>query len=166
MRLLTFGIAALGLFAVVGCGDKTVNTSAVEDAIHQQVTVAKSPVSKVNCPDNVKSEKGATFNCDVSLENGTTGKVKVTQSSAGHYSYGLVPGSVQVPGAVLESQVTQALAQKGAPESKVNCPDNIIVKVGTYVVCEVTGSNGAKSSVKFTFSDPSGTVDSGSVSSS
>ena len=141
-----------------------VDTASIESGIKQQVDT-KSPITKVSCPDDVKQEKGDTFNCTIKAENGATGKVKVTQQGGNKFVYTLVPGSLQVPGSVVEKQVAQELDQKGSPNATVNCPDNIIVKVGTYVVCDVTSENGVKGTVKFTFSDSSGTVDTSSVES-
>jgi hypothetical protein len=155
-------LGALLLFAV-GCGDKTVDTGSIEKSIKDQVVGAGAPVTKVDCPSDVKSEKGATFKCDVSFENGGTGKVEVTQTGAGRFQYTTVPGSLQVPGSVFEKDIQQSLSQKGITNATVNCPDTVIVKVGTYAVCDVTGANGAKSKVKFTFTDSSGTVDESSV---
>jgi len=159
------GLALLALLALiaVGCGNAKVDTAGVENGIKQQVTAAGSPVSKVDCPSDVKVEKGATFKCSVTFENGATGKVQVLQEGGHHYVYSLAPGSVQVPGSVLEKKIQQQLTQQGATNPAVNCPDNIIVKVGTYVVCDVSGPKG-KGTVKFTFSDASGTVDTSSVS--
>src|SRR4051794_20917383 len=153
-RFLLSALAA-GL-ALAACGDKTVDSTKIEAGIKQQVTT-QSPITKVACPDDVKVEKGDTFNCTLTAENGATGKVKVTQQGGGRYVYSLVPGSVQVPGSVVEKSVEQELDQKGSPDATVNCPDNIIVKVGTYVVCDVASANGVKGTVKFTFSDSSGT---------
>src|SRR3954451_1888963 len=154
-----------GALVLAACGsDKTVDTATIEQGIKQQVDTA-SPITKVSCPDDVKAEKGDTFNCSLTAENGATGKVKVTQQGANQFVYTLVPGSVQVPGSVVEKSVAQELEQKGSADATVNCPDNIIVKVGTYVVCDVTSAKGVKGTVKFTFSDSSGTVDTSSVES-
>lgn len=155
--------AVLGLLVVAGCGSSTVDTGQIESGIKSQVTAAGHTVSKVDCPSGVKSQTGGTFQCAITLENGSTGKVKVTQLGHKKFQYELVPGSVQVPGSVVEKSIVQALDQKGAPGASVNCPDNIIVKLDTYFVCEVTAKSGHQGKVKFTFSDASGTVDESSV---
>jgi hypothetical protein len=100
----------------------------------------------------------------VSWSNGATGKVKVTETSVGHYTYAPVAGSVMVPGSTVEKQVQDVLARQGAPNAMVSCPANIIVKVGTTVTCNVSGASGAVTGkVTFTFSDAQGTVDPSSV---
>jgi hypothetical protein len=156
-------IVVVSLLAAAGCGNPTVDTKTIEKGIQQQVVAGGTSVTNVDCPSNVKSEKGATFQCGVSFSNGATGKVEVTQAAIAHYQYALVPGSLQVPGSALEQEIEKQLSQQGVNNASVNCPDNIIVKVGTYVVCDVTGANGGKGTVKFTFSDASGTVDTSSV---
>jgi hypothetical protein len=163
LKVALLGLAVLG---AAGCGNGTVDAATVEKGIEQQVAAAGTSVTKVDCPSDVKSEKGATFRCGVSFANGATGKVEVTQTRVAHYEYALVPGSLQVPGSAFEKDIQAALGQKGVTGASVNCPDNVIVKVGTYVVCEVTGAKGAQGKVKFTFSDASGTVDTSSVETS
>jgi hypothetical protein len=155
-----------------GCGsngssssNKTVDSSKVEQGIKDDLSSSSGEVSSAKCPDDVKSEKGATFNCNVTFANGSTGKVEVTQTGATTFSYDLVPGSVHVPGAVAEKEIQKDLAQQGIPNATVNCPDDIIVKSGTTVTCDVSGAKGA-GKVTFTFSREDGTVDSSSVKTS
>jgi hypothetical protein len=154
----------LALIAVAGCGNRTVDTATIEKGIEGQVVATDTSVSNVDCPSDVKAQRGAKFTCGVGFSNGGSGKVEVTQVGLAHYQYALVPGSLQVPGTVFEKDVEQSLAQQGVTNATVNCPDNVIVKVGTYAVCEVKGPNGnVVGKVKFTFSDTSGTVDQSSV---
>ena len=159
-------VVCLCVLVAAGCGDKTVDSSAIEQAIEQQITLAGTPVTGVKCPDDVKSEAGATFQCSVSASNGATGKVKVTETSRNHFQYAVVPGSVQVPGTVVEKGVQEQLATQGVENATVNCPDNIIVKVGTTVTCDLTTANGGVGQVTFSFSSSSGTIDDSSVSTS
>ena len=124
-------------------------------------------MTSVKCPGDVKSEAGATFECSVSWSNGAAGKVKVTETSVGHFSYEPVSGSVQVPGAAVEKSIQEQLAKQGVPNAVVNCPNNIIVKVGTTVTCDLSGAGGkAGGKVTFTFSSPEGAVDPASVKTS
>ena len=159
-------VAGACVLVAAGCGDKTVDSSAVEQGIEQQVKLAGTSVTDVKCPDNVKSETGATFQCSVSASNGATGKVKVTETSRNHFQYAVVPGSVQVPGSVVEKGVEEQLTTQGVENATVNCPDNIIVKVGTTVTCNLTTANGGVGQVTFSFSSSSGTIDDSSVSTS
>ena len=100
----------------------------------------------------------------MTFADGATGKATVTQRGGNRYTYELKPGSVQVPGSTVEAQIKKDLAAQGAPDASVNCPDTIIVKVGTTVTCDVSGAQGAATgTVTFTFSDEEGTVDPSSV---
>jgi hypothetical protein len=163
-RLALASATVIALFAA-GCGDDTVDSAQVEKAIKGDVSAAGASASSVKCPDDVKSEKGASFNCDVTTTNGATGKVKVTQQGGNRYKYALVPGSLQVPGSVAEKEIEDQLASQGVNDASANCPDNIIVKLGTSVTCDVTGVKGV-GKVTFSWSDSSGTVDESSVATS
>ena|SRR5436305_3485851 len=161
--------AVAGLLALAGCGGSkstthTVDDATVEGGIKQQLSSLGAEVTSVKCPSDVKSEAGATFNCSVSWSNGATGKVKVTETSLNKFAYEPVSGSVQVPGATVEKSVQKELASQGASNATVNCPNNIVVKVGTTVTCDLSGAAGkAGGTVTFTFSSAEGTVDPSSV---
>jgi Domain of unknown function (DUF4333) len=144
----------------------SVNTSTVESGIKQQFSSSGATVTSVKCPSDVKSKSGATFDCDVTWSNSATGKVKVTETSLGHFSYSLVSGSVQIPGSSVDKTLEENLAKQGAPNATVNCPQNIIVKVGTTVTCDVSGGGGkVGGTVTYTFSSAEGTIDPSSVKS-
>jgi Domain of unknown function (DUF4333) len=170
-------LAAAALIA--GCGDssddntatsaptRTVDDTQVEQGIESSLSTASAPVSSAKCPSDVTVEQGDTFTCTVTFENGATGKATVTQKGANNYTYELKPGSVEIPGATVSKELEEDLAKQGAPNATVTCPENIIVKVGTTVTCDVSGAQGAATGqVTFTFSSEEGTVDSSSVDSS
>ena len=97
-------------------------------------------------PDDVAVEQGTTFTCTVTYESGASGKATVTQEGAQQFTYELVPGSVEVPGATADVPVKESrriLAEQGAPNAQVVCPDTIVVKTGTTVTCDVSGAQGA-----------------------
>jgi|SRR5947209_289311 len=163
---------ALGMAAAAGCGSAgtdravpgTVDAAAVETQIAHQISVPGASVSSVKCPDDVKAESSASFQCSVALTNGATGKVNVTQQRPSSFTYSLVSGSVQVPGATVEQSLRADLTQKGYPEASVNCPDTIIVKLDTTVTCDVTGAQGAANgTITFGFSSAAGTIDTSSI---
>lgn len=153
---VTFALVA------VGCGSSTVDTAKVEAGIKSDLSTTQVKVTSVDCPSDVKREKGTAFNCTVKLSNGGAGKVKVTQQGGTHYTYELVPGSVQIPGSAAEAEIEKQLASQGAANASVNCPDNIIVKLDTTVTCDITGVKGS-GSVTYSFSSADGTVDTSSV---
>jgi hypothetical protein len=172
-------LAFLTLFALAlgGCGDDgdtpnssstkapaTVDSSQVEQGIEEDLSTSAVKVSGASCPSDVEKQKGATFTCSVKLSNGATGDVTVTQGAANTYTYAFKPGSVQVPGETADAAIEKSLAAQGAPNAVVNCPENIIVKVGTTVSCAVSGAQGmTNGTVTYTFSEANGTVDPESV---
>ena len=170
--------AALVALALAGCGSssdstatsaqtRTVDDQQVEQGIEQSLSSSSAKVTKASCPSDVPVQKGDTFTCSVTFSNDATGKVTVTQKGANHYTYALKSGSVQIPGSAVDQQLEKELASAGAPNATVKCPDNIIVKTGTTVTCDVSGAQGvANGTVTFTFSDAEGTVDPSSVKTS
>ena len=168
--------------AIAGCGDsksssssgtrprpppRPVDSSQVEQGIKTSLSTSSVKVTKAKCPDDVPSKKGAQFTCSVTFSNGATGKAEVTETSLGKFSYALKPGSVQIPGATVDASLEKSLAAQGIPNATVQCPENIIVKTGTTVTCNVTGASGhATGQVTFTFSSEEGTVDQSSVKTS
>lgn len=174
------GVAgALAVAALsVGCGSssddtatsatsatpKTVDDAQVEQGIKDDLSTSNANATSAKCPGDVAVKQGDTFTCTVAFDNGATGKATVTQQGLNRYTYKLKAGSVQVPGATADAAVEKSLATQGAPNATVNCPANIIVKVGTTVTCNVSGAQGvASGTVTFTFSDAEGTVDPSSV---
>jgi len=168
-------VLASGIRVTAGCGSSndessetvrtaTVDSSAVESAIAKKFSSNGADVTKVKCPEGVEAKAGDAFKCDASWSNGATGKVQVTQEGGGQVSSQVVDGSVQIPGESVDKTLEKYLAQRGAPNAVVNCPQNVIVKVGTTVTCNVSGASGAATStVTFTFSSETGEVDPSSV---
>jgi NAD(P)H-hydrate repair Nnr-like enzyme with NAD(P)H-hydrate epimerase domain len=160
-------LLAITAVAAAGCGSSSKNTvdaSKVESGIKQQMSSSGAEVTSVKCPSDVKSEAGATFDCDVSWSNGATGKVKVTETSVNHFTYSVVSGSVQVPGSTADAAIEKQLAKQGIPNATVDCPQNIIVKTGTTVTCNLSGAGGkAGGTVTFAWSSAEGTIDPSSV---
>jgi uncharacterized protein DUF4333 len=174
--------AALGALAfalaIPGCGSSepieaaaetatpaaTVDGAEVEQGIKESLSTKSAKVTSAKCPSDVQAKSGKTFTCSVTFSNGATGKATVTQVGPNKFTYELKAGSVQVPGEVVDAAIEKQLAGEGAPDATVNCPQNIIVKVGTTVTCNITGAQGAATStVTFTFSSAEGTVDPSSV---
>jgi hypothetical protein len=145
----------------------TVDQAQVEKGIEESLSTTAVKITSAKCPSNVQAAVGATFTCDVTLSNGGTGKATVTQTGVNHFTYALEPGSVQIPGSTADAAIEKSLAAQGAPNATVKCPQNIIVKVGTTVTCNVSGAQGvANGTVTYTFSDENGTVDPASVKTS
>jgi len=175
---LVAGLIAIGALCAGGCGSssggtatgaqtKTVDDAQVEQGIETSLSTSSAKVTSAKCPSDVPVQKDDTFTCTVTFDNGATGKATVTQEGAGKYTYELTPGSVQVPGSTADAAIEKSLAAQGIPNTTVTCPNNIIVKVGTTVTCNVSGAQGvAGGTVTFTFSDAEGDIDTSSVKTS
>jgi hypothetical protein len=153
--------------ALGGCGGsdgRTVDTASIERGISEQLATGDAKVSSVSCPSDVDASTGTQFTCSVAWSNGAKGKVKVVEASGGQYTYTTVPGSVKVPGSVVEQQLSKELVAEGAANAAVSCPDTIVVEVGTTATCDLSGAGGkAGGSVSFSFSGDEGKVDPASV---
>jgi Domain of unknown function (DUF4333) len=159
-------LLVLGAVCIVGCGSgsKHVDAAQVEQGIENSLSTSSVHVTKANCPEDVKSETGATFTCSVKFSNDATGKVTVKQTGNKDFTYALKPGSVKVPGSTVEADIQKSLAAQGAKNATVTCPESIVVKVGTTATCNVSGASGAAhGTVTYTFSSAEGTVDASSV---
>jgi hypothetical protein len=170
-RALLAGVLAIAALSAGGCGssddEKTVDDAQVEQGIEDDLSTSSTKVTGAKCPSDVTVQKDATFTCTVTFDNGAGGKATVTQEGFNRYTYALKPGSVQIPGSTADAAVEKSLAAQGVPNATVNCPENIIVKVGTTVTCNVSGAQGiASGAVTFTFSSAEGTIDSSSVEAS
>jgi uncharacterized protein DUF4333 len=137
----------------------TVDSSQVEQGIESSLSTSSVKVTSAKCPSNIPSNPGQTFNCTVTLSNGATGDVTVTQKSRNQFTYAFKEGSFQIPGATVDTELEQALAKEGYPNTTVTCPSNIIIKVGTTVTCNVSGGSGlTTSTVTFAFTSATGEV--------
>src|SRR3954451_20273328 len=137
----------------------TVDSTTVEQGIESSLSTSSVKVTSAKCPSNIPSDPGQTFDCTVTLSNGATGDVVVTQKSKSQFSYAFKSGSFQIPGATVDAELEQQLAKEGYPGATVTCPSNIIVKEGTTVTCDVGGASGlASGSVTFTFTSATGEV--------
>jgi len=167
MTALSVGCGSSSNDTATSAAPKVVDDAQVEQGIKDDLSTSSATVTSVKCPTDVVVQKGDTFTCAVTFDNGATGKATVTQLGHNNYTYELKSGSVQVPGSTADAAVEKSLAAQGIPNATVHCPENIIVKVGTTVTCNVSGAQGAASgTVTFTFSSAEGTVDSSSVKTS
>jgi Domain of unknown function (DUF4333) len=167
--------SVLAVAAVAGCGSSggtssssgtasgssraTVDTAQVEEGIKTSLSTASVKVSSAKCPSDIPSDPGQTFTCTVTLSNSATGDVTVTQKGRNNFTYAFKEGSFQIPGAAVDTELEKSLASQGYPNATVNCPSNIIIKVGTTVTCNVSGASGlASGQVTFTFTSTTGEV--------
>jgi len=78
------GFAALAVFAT-GCGETVIDDAKTEAALEQNLEQSVGQkIASVECPSGVEVEAGKTFDCDVSLADGTqeTATLKITNDDA------------------------------------------------------------------------------------
>jgi Domain of unknown function (DUF4333) len=143
-----------------GSDQAMVDSAAVEQGIETSLSTSSVKVSSAKCPNDIPSDPGQTFTCTVTLSNSATGDVTVTQEKGrNNLTYAFKEGSFQIPGSVVDAELEKSLASQGYPDTTVNCPSNIIIKVGTTVTCDVSGGSGlASGKVTFTFTSETGEV--------
>jgi Domain of unknown function (DUF4333) len=80
------GAAAVAAVLVfTGCGETVIDSAKTEDALQANLSnPLKEKVVAVDCPSDVKVEKGTTFNCSVKLEKGEeqTATLKILNDDA------------------------------------------------------------------------------------
>ncbi len=92
---------ALAVFAAVfaaGCGETVIDDVKAEATIEQSLRRSTElKVTAVDCPADVEVEKGATFECTVSLAGGDeeTATLKVLNEDADVQLVSLEPGKAQ-----------------------------------------------------------------------
>jgi len=150
---------------VAGCGSETVDATEVEQQIQTQLSTATAEVVSVSCPEDVKKEEGASFECKAKLEGGGKAVVVVKQGERNEFSYTAKKGTVQLADDSLELYLEKQLKAKGV-SAQVDCPALSPVKAGETVTCDATTSGGRQTTLAFTWEDDAGSVDSSSVESS
>ncbi len=80
------------LMVAMGCGEKVIDATKVEDAINQDIqeTGVAGQVKSVECPEDEPSEDGRRFDCTVIRTDGGTEAIPVvvTDGEAGNVSFG------------------------------------------------------------------------------
>jgi hypothetical protein len=92
-NLIVVGLLAVALVVVfAGCGG--IDSGKVEDEITSVSEEEIGPVDSVSCPDDIESETGTTFECDVQFSDGSTGTAdaEVTDGDEGNVEFVVRPG--------------------------------------------------------------------------
>ena len=176
----TMLLAALALAALLaaGCGTKTLKGGEIEGFVEKTAKEQGAKVTSVDCPDDVKAEKGKSFTCKVKGAGGKEADINVEQTSNhGNVSIGrqdFIPllGGGKAPVAKplsglplnvsgVEQAITKEVSSKsnGAVKAaSVDCPSRVVVKRGATFTCEVTSDKGKTTKFKVTQTDAQGNV--------
>jgi len=72
-RLGVLGALLIAVVFAAGCGETVIDDSKTEGAIKDNLQGSlEKKVSSVDCPSGVKVEAGDTFECEITLADGTT----------------------------------------------------------------------------------------------
>jgi len=142
---LVAGFLFTGSAALAGCGTATLNTGKAEGAIKTNIEQQTgSQVSSVDCPGDVKAEKGKSFTCEVTAADGTKATINVNQASD--------KGDVRINAPLLhtgaaEQFIAESIRGRTGKRATVDCPDLVVVgKPGTQLTCS-SSSGGNKKNV-------------------
>ena len=81
MRRLAWIIAIAACLALPACGEKVINTDDLEGQIATELEAQTGVVpASVECPADVPAEKGGTFRCTVTADDGSSAGITVTQT--------------------------------------------------------------------------------------
>jgi hypothetical protein len=137
--------AVLGLVALAGCGTETLDAdkgeSAIKGVIEEQTG---ADVSSVDCPDDVKVQKGKSFTCEVTGADGTKAKIDAVQTSD--------KGDIDIKTRLLspsfmEEFIGESIRGMTGRRAIVDCPGLVVVKeAGTRLTCR-SSSGGKKKNV-------------------
>lgn len=137
--------AVLALVALAGCGTETLDAdtgeSSIKSVIEQQTG---ADVSSVDCPDDVKVEKGKSFTCEATGADGTKVTIDVEQTN----DKGDISTSTQLlRPSFMEEFIAESIRGMTGRRATVDCPDLVVAKeAGTRLTCR-SSSGGNKKNV-------------------
>jgi uncharacterized protein DUF4333 len=122
-------LAALVALVLAGCGvEKTLDTDKAENDIESAIELQTgADVNSVECPKDVKAEKGGKFTCEATAADGTKATIHLTQTSEG--------GDAQIDSPLLhinimEDSIAESLRMQTGKRATVDCPDLVAAKKG------------------------------------
>jgi Domain of unknown function (DUF4333) len=113
---------------LAGCGTETLDADKAEGQIASAIEVQTgADVTSVDCPNDVKPEKGGKFTCEATAADGTKATINLTQTSD--------EGDVQIAAplvhvAIMEDSIAEAVRMKTGKRATVDCPDLVAAKKG------------------------------------
>lgn len=76
---------------LVACGGasspRTVDPASVENAVRADVVRQGGALKTMSCPADIKAEPGATFNCAITLADGSKAVAHVTMTTADRFDF-------------------------------------------------------------------------------
>lgn len=154
MRLLV-PLVCLCAVLIAACGDTTIDSAEAEAFISKSVTdQIGARVESVECPDGLVAKKGATFDCTVNGDDGSSGEAKVTEKDS--------EGNVNVSAPFihvrdLETRIVDGLSEQLGETVTLDCPEIVIGEKGGTFECDAT-AGGDAATILVTQKDDDGNV--------
>jgi hypothetical protein len=87
VRVTVAVLLASTLAACGGGSPKTVDPASVEHAIRADITRQGGALRSIACPAGIKAKQGTTFDCTISLPDGSRAVAHVTMTSADKFDF-------------------------------------------------------------------------------
>jgi hypothetical protein len=145
MRRLLVLMVAAGLLA--GCGEKTVKTDELKQAITEQYTAQGVKLRELACPDDIKGEAGAAIKCTALNPAGTKlyieGSVTSADDDGGRFKVKTV--RLTLPGKRIATRARELLEQQvGQRAAGMTCPAEVEIPTKPSVTCELATTDGKR----------------------
>jgi hypothetical protein len=130
---------------LAGCGTETLDADKAETQIESAIEgQTGADVSSVDCPDDVKAEKGKEFTCEATAADGTKATIGLTQTSD--------EGDVHIDAplvyvSIMEDSIAESLRMQTGKQATVDCPDLVAAKKGGAQLTCRSSSGGNKRNV-------------------
>jgi hypothetical protein len=151
----TLPLVLLSAIVLAGCATEIDDKKAEKFIAGRVEDQAGASVKSVSCPGGLTAKKGKTFECTVTGDDGTTGKVNVTEKDD--------KGNVAVSAPFIhKDELQDSLAksigdQSGGGDIEVVCPDIIVGEKGGEFECKATAGSD-KATIAVTQTDDQGHV--------
>ena len=160
MSIVGVSFITLSAWNVGSASAKTPATAAIEKAIVSTLSgKSPSPIKAVNCPDLEKLEGGKTFDCTLTIAEGTFPATVTLKDDSGNF---LVKTKNILVRSALENQLVARIKQDNKVDVKAECGSSKVrffKKVGETFTCKLTQTDGRVGTATITVTSLWGGVD-------
>jgi hypothetical protein len=79
-HLSALATAAALAISLAACGETKIDSGKAEGLVKKVAESAGAKIKDVSCPEDIKAKKGADFDCDFTLDDGTKGTITIHQT--------------------------------------------------------------------------------------
>lgn len=158
--------AAIPFLAFAGCSAEVSVGGGDSEASGEEIAEKIKPayerktgiaLTRLTC-ESVKGEKGADFECSGRNARGAQLEIggRVTGTEGDEFDFHWEVTKAVAPGVLYERALREEIEERGVTLSRVECPVEIEVEVGSRVFCEATDAGGVTKKVMLTLTDLDG----------